>query len=231
MKKKVLIVAAHPDDEVLGCGGIIAKYRAEGHAVRVIFLAEGVTSRYENDELSEDHVLIERDRRNSNAIKALKILSVDSSEIFTSVRNCCRFDQILQLELVKEIEKHISKWSPTHLYTHSPNDVNVDHRITYKAVLAASRPIISSTLLEIYSFEVLSSTEWNTLQPFKANTFVDISSYIDLKIRAMEAYEGELRKEPHPRSKTAIQALSRYRGAQSGFSYAEAFSLVRMLKL
>jgi LmbE family N-acetylglucosaminyl deacetylase len=231
MNKRVLIVAAHPDDEVLGCGGLIAKYRAKEVDVRVIFLAEGVTSRYDTEELSADHVLIERDRRNSNAIKALKILSVDPSEIFTSTRNCCRFDQILQLDLVKEIEQHISEWSPTHLYTHSPDDVNIDHRITYQAVLAASRPIASSTLLEIYSFEVLSSTEWNTLKPFKANTFVDISSYIDLKISAMEAYEGEFREEPHPRSKTAIQALSRYRGAQSGLLHAEAFSLVRMLKL
>lgn len=231
MNKKVLIVAAHPDDEVLGCGGLIAKYRAENVDIRVVFLAEGVTSRYDIEEISEDHVLIERDRRNKNAIKALKVLSVDPSEIFTSTRNCCRFDQILQLELVKEIEQHISEWSPTHLYTHSPNDVNIDHRITYQAVLTATRPNASSTLQEIYSFEVLSSSEWNTLKPFKANTFVDISSYIDLKITAMAAYEGELREEPHPRSKTAIQALSRYRGAQSGFQYAEAFSLVRMLML
>jgi len=231
MNKNILVIAAHPDDEVLGCGGLIAKYRAENVDIRVVFLAEGVTSRYDVDEISEEYVLIERDRRNNNAIKALKILSVDPSEIFTSTRNCCRFDQILQLELVKEIEQHISEWCPTHLYTHSPNDVNIDHRITYQAVLAATRPNASSTLLEIYSFEVLSSSEWNTLKPFKANTFIDISSYIDLKITAMVAYEGELREEPHPRSKTAIKALSRYRGAQSGFQYAEAFSLVRMLML
>jgi len=232
MNKKVLIVAAHPDDEVLGCGGIIAKYRSEGDDVRVLFLAEGVTSRYSNDELSKQHVLEEIARRNKNAIIALNILSVDSSQIFTNKeRYCCRFDQIHQLDLVKEIEKHISEWHPTHLYTHSPNDVNIDHRVTYQAVLAATRPISSSTLLEIYSFEVLSSTEWNTLKPFMANTFIDISRYIDLKISAMEAYEGELREEPHPRSKSSIEALSRYRGAQSGLQYAEAFSLVRMLKL
>lgn len=229
-EEKILIIAAHPDDEVLGCGGIIAKYRSLGILVRVVFLAEGVTARYDEHELQLPHVLADKNRRNKNAFRALDILSVPKDQIFINERYCCRLDQTPQIDLVKQIESHIVEWQPTSIYTHSPNDVNIDHRIAYKAVLAATRPIKGSSVKAVYSFEVLSSTEWNTAQPFQANIFVDISDFIKLKIKAMSAYEGEMSDAPHPRSKEVIHALARYRGAQSGLDFAEAFNLIRSIK-
>ncbi len=203
---KVLIIAAHPDDEVLGCGGIIAKYRKNNVPVRVVFLAEGVTSRYNDTELQNDYVIDESELRKSNAVIALNKLSVHSDQIFTNNRYCCRLEQVAQLDLVKEVEKHIDEWQPSCIYTHSPNDVNIDHRVVYQVVLAATRPFYSSILREIYSFEVLSSTEWNPAKPFHANVFVDIHDFIDLKIEAMKSYKGEIYTTPHSRSEKSIKA-------------------------
>jgi LmbE family N-acetylglucosaminyl deacetylase len=231
VEEKILIIAAHPDDEVLGCGGIIAKYRSLGVLVRVVFLAEGVTARYDNHELQLPYVLDDKNKRNKNAFIALGVLSVPREQIFINERYCCRLDSLPQIDLVKQIESHIKEWQPTSVYTHSPNDVNIDHRITYKAVLAAARPVKGSPVKSIYSFEVLSSTEWNTVQPFQANIFVDISDFIKLKIKALSAYEGEMNDPPHPRSEEVIRALAQYRGSQSGLYFAEAFNLVRSIQL
>jgi LmbE family N-acetylglucosaminyl deacetylase len=229
-EEKILIIAAHPDDEVLGCGGIIAKYRSLGVLVRIVFLAEGVTARYNEHELQLPHVLNDIDQRNKNAFIALDILSVPRDQVFISERLCCRLDSLPQIDIVKQIEFHIAEWQPTSIYTHSPNDVNVDHRVAYKVVLAATRPVKSSSVKALYSFEVLSSTEWNVAQPFQANTFVDISDFIELKVKALSAYKGEINNAPHPRSKEVIHALARYRGAQSGLNFAEAFNLIRLVK-
>lgn len=231
IEQRILVVAAHPDDEVIGCGGTIAKYRSMGIPVRVIFLAEGVTSRYEESELQMPHVIDAQKRRNENAFKALDVLMVPKKEIFVDKRFCCRLDQVQQLELVKQIEFHISDWMPTCLFTHAPYDTNIDHRITYSAVLAASRPIASCSIKSIYSFEVLSSTEWNPAKPFQANVFIDIADFIDLKVKALSAYEGEMRTSPHPRSEQVIRSLARFRGAQAGLDFAEAFNLVRLIKI
>lgn len=230
MKDHVLIVAAHPDDEVLGCGGAIAKFRKNGDDVRVIFLAEGVTSRYQTDEIMAPHVQQKSKFRNENAIKALEILSVPSEQIFVEERPCCRLDQVPMLDLVKQIEGHIDQWKPAKLFTHAPYDTNIDHRLTYMAVLAAARPKQNSQLRSIYSFEVLSSTEWNPLQPFIPNMFVDVSSVLDKKIEALVAYGDEMRPAPHPRSVEVVRSLAAYRGAQAGVLYAEAFSLVRAIE-
>ena len=229
MEDRVLVVAAHPDDEVLGCGGAIAKFRRKGDDVRVIFLAEGVTSRYQADEIMAAHVQQESKLRNENAYKALEILSVPSEQIFIEQRPCCRLDQIPMLDLVKQIEDHIDQWKPTKLFTHAPYDTNIDHRLTYMAVLAAARPKQNSKLRSIYSFEVLSSTEWNPLQPFVPNMFFDISSVLDKKVEALIAYGDEMRPAPHPRSVEVVRSLAAYRGAQAGVLYAEAFSLVRSI--
>ena len=229
-EEKILIIAAHPDDEVLGCGGSIAKYRSLGIPVRVVFLAEGITARYDEHELQLPHVLNDKDQRNKNAFIALDVLNVPKDQVFINERYCCRLDLIPQIDLVKQIESHIVEWQPTSVYTHSPNDVNIDHRLAYKAVLAATRPLQGSSVKAVYSFEVLSSTEWNTANPFQANIFNDISGFIELKIKALSAYEGEMNLAPHPRSEKIIHALARYRGAQSGLDFAEAFNLVRLIK-
>jgi len=227
--ERILIVAAHPDDEVLGCGGFIAKYAQTGTPIRVRFLGEGITARYLPEDFNKDSVKFEIDQRNKNAIKALNILGVSEENIFFSHRYCCRFDQIPLIDLVKEIEIAIHDFKPTLLLSHAAHDANIDHCITHKALLSAIRPINLNFLKKIMTFEVLSSTEWNPTHPFQPNCFYDITDFIDSKINALAAYDDEMRSPPHSRSEQVLKSLASYRGAQCGVMYAEAFQLIRSL--
>lgn len=227
---RTLVVAAHPDDEVLGCGGTIARLRDAGAPVRVVFLAEGITARYDLPEFETASVRAEIDRRNQNAFRALDLLGVPREEVFTAERYCCRLDQVPLIELSKQIERHIRDFRPERLFCHAPDDVNVDHRIGHQATLAATRPLDPNGPRSILAFEVLSSTEWNPLKPFPANTFIDIASALDRKVAALAAYEGEMRTAPHPRSDEVVRALARFRGTQAGLAAAEGFTLVRSIE-
>lgn len=230
-KDRVLIIAAHPDDEVLGCGGTIARYCAAGCAVRVVFLAEGVTARFSPNQFDSIEVMEKSARRNSNALKALATLGVEEDQVFLSDRPCCRLDEVSLIDLTKKIESHINDFLPTHLFTHAPDDPNVDHGITHRAVLPAVRPLGGRTLKTVLAFEVLSSTEWNPLKPFAPNVFQDITESIEFKVAAMTAYEDEMHLSPHPRSPEVLNALARFRGAQAGLKYAEGFALIRSVNL
>lgn len=223
---RILVVAAHPDDEVLGCGGLIARERKRGVAVRVVFLAEGVTARHDPEDFDRPDVVAASQKRNENALVALGTLGVPESEIFVATRPCCRLDQVHQIDLVKQIERHVAEFSPTHVLTHAANDTNVDHRVAHLSVIAASRPVASVRPSSILTFEVLSSTEWNPI-PFAPQVFADISLEIDAKIAGLLAYGDEARLPPHPRSPDAIRALAGYRGTQVGVSFAEAFGVIR----
>lgn len=226
IRDKILVIAAHPDDEVLGCGGTIARARSEGADVRVVFLAEGVMARFDPTDFFEIHVREKSARRNANAVKALARLGVPSEEVFLSDRPCCRLDTIPQIELVKDIENHIRQFEPRCIVTHAANDTNIDHRTAHVAVLAAARPIWPFSL-EILAFEVLSSTEWNTQHPFAPNLFIDITPHLADKIAALGDYEDEMRAAPHPRSEAALRALAVFRGVQAGMTSAEAFQVIR----
>ncbi len=230
MTERLLVVAAHPDDEVLGCGATIAKFRDAGHSVRVVFLAEGVTARYQPEQFDDPKVQAESQRRNDNAYKALAVLGVEREQVFVNHRHCCRLDQVPIIDLTKEIECHIKDFRPSQLFTHWANDINVDHGLTHRAVLAATRPIERDNLARIQAFEVLSSSEWNTTTAFPANAFHDVTDQIERKLEAMAAYEDEMRPAPHPRSAEVIRALAVFRGAQAGVHFAEAFSLIRSLE-
>ena len=230
--ERILVVAAHPDDEVLGCGGTIAKYRKAGHDVRVVFLAEGITARYSPNEFDLPEVIGKIERRNANAKRALALLDVDGKNVFTSLRHCCRLDQTPLIDLTKEIERHLIDFKPTRLFTHSTGDANVDHGFVHRAVMAAARPIAEERRLRaVYAFEVLSSSEWNPLQPFSPTVFHDITGHVDAKIAALAAYEDEMRSAPHPRSPDVMRALATFRGAQMGAAFAEGFVLVRGIDL
>ncbi len=231
MTEKILIIAAHPDDETLGCGGTIAKHAARGDEVRVMFLAEGITARYEKSELESPEIRALSARRNENAVRALAILGVVAESVLLGSRHCCRLDEYSQIEIVKEIERVLHEFSPHVVYSHSPDDVNLDHRIAHHSVLAACRPTAGLQVRALYAFEVLSSTEWNPLAPFAGNAFHDISDYMDAKIAALAAYEDEMREMPHPRSEVVVRAVASYRGAQVGVHFAEAFRLIRSLEL
>jgi len=225
--ERILVVAAHPDDEVLGCGAAMGKFRANGAAVRVVFLAEGVTARYELDEIDTPQVREAIRYRDECAMAALRILGVERDDTFLSARLCCRLDREPLIDSVKIIERHIAEFQPTVLFTHAAHDVNIDHRVAHWATLAAIRPVGQAGPQMVLAFEVLSSTDWNPTEPFRPNVFEDVSDHLDLKLRALAAYDREMRPAPHSRSREVVTALATYRGAQAGVRYAEAFAVIR----
>ena len=226
-KDKILIIAAHPDDEVLGCGGTISSLSQKGTHIQILFLSDGVSSRFDLNHSDKNKLYKEIEFRKKNSIKALKLLGVDKKDIYFNDLPCCQLDTIPILSLIKIVEKHICDFKPSVIFTHSMNDVNIDHGVTFKVVQAATRPVNKDFLKTILLFEVLSSTEWNFKKSFRANCFYDISNTINKKIAAMKLYKKEYKISPHPRSSNIIKALATYRGAQVGLNFAEAFDLFR----
>ncbi len=218
----ILIVAAHPDDEVLGCGGTIAKHTDAGDHVFVIFMADGVGSR------NPTEIQISQARK-QDANKALSILGV--SDVFSFDFPDNQMDSIPLLTVVQEIEKVINLVSPRIVYTHFGGDLNIDHKMTNKAVLTACRPQAQCSVKEIYCFEVLSSTEWNSKseQQFIPQKFVDVTQQWDRKMKSLKCYNQEIREFPHSRSYKCVEALAAYRGATNGIKQAEAFFIERII--
>ena len=189
-------------------------------------MAEGLTSRDKKRNLAQR----KKDLLNHNkkCQLASKIVGANSLDMLKLPDN--RMDTLPFLDIVKEIEKKILKYKPDLILTHHANDLNIDHQLTHKAVITASRPQPNSTVKKILTFEVLSSTGWT--DPSKSNTFnpnyfVDITKYIKKKIEALNVYKTEMRPFPHARSIKAVKSLSKYRGSSVGIEEAEAFMLVR----
>lgn len=228
-EKKIMIVAAHPDDEVLGCGGIIAKERDTNSLVRVIILATGKTSR---QTCQTEHVQDEIDRLYEEARTALGILGVTSENIVFGNFPDQKLDAMPILELIHFLKKEVQAFKPDCLYTHHPGDYNTDHRVVFEAVLAVSRPYLGEHYpSEVYAFEVLSSTEWawQHREPFRPTVYVDIRNQVQRKMQAMAAYESELNDYPHPRSIRGVENLAMKRGNEVSTEYAEAFELIRKI--
>lgn len=227
MKKRILIVAAHPDDEVLGCGGTVARLSKEGHTIYTLILGEGITSRdnnIRNIKKRENEII----NLKNYAEKANELLGVKKLFFHNFPDN--RFDTVPFLDLVKVIEKIKNNIKPEIIFTHYEKDLNIDHQITYKAVITATRPTKEETVKEIYSFEIPSSTEWNYPLSFSPNVFYDISETIDVKLRALEEYKTELREYPYPRSLDGIKLIAKNWGMKVGLEYAEVFKVIRILK-
>ena len=223
----ILIVAAHPDDEVLGCGGTMARY-AEDHEVHVLILGEGLTSRLDDREQTEVEPL---EQLRADGTKASQLLGVSSIEFGGLPDN--QFDQVPLLQIIKILESKIRTVQPGAIYTHHSGDLNVDHGLTCRAVLTATRPGIGHPVQDVFSCEIRSSTEWAFQQVtpiFRPNVFVDISATIGTKIEAMECYVTESRPSPHPRSPESLRATAKYWGSVIGCEYAEAFELIRSLR-
>ena len=226
---RILIVAAHPDDEVLGCGASIAKWVNNGDEVNVLILAEGITSRDKTRNL--DSRSKELSDLKKSALNASEILGVKTVHLLSYPDN--RMDSVDLLDIVKDIENHIKKTKPQVVITHHPSDLNIDHQITFKATLTACRPLPENLVKRIMCFEILSSTEWQL--PFSNNVFFptwfeDITNTFSSKINALKCYEDELNKWPHPRSFEAVESLAKRRGSSVGVNMAEAFALVREIK-
>ncbi len=225
--KSVLVLAAHPDDEVLGCGGTIAKLVVSGARVHVAFLADGVYSRVA-DSVTQQTELI---ARRAAAKKACSILGAQSISYGDFPDN--RMDTIPLLDIAQAIEALVDIHRPDTLITHHAGDVNIDHRRLHEAVVIACRPQAGQSVNTLLCFEVASSTEWQlpgSAPMFNPNWFVDISATLELKLAALEVYEAELRPWPHPRSLQGIEHLAHWRGATVGVDAAEAFILGRQLE-
>lgn len=226
--ESVLVVAAHPDDEVLGCGGTIARHSDAGDTVHVLIVAEGATSR--NTCGSRSCFVEELSTLADSAKLAGDILGAAGVELLGLPDN--RLDSLDRLELIKIIESRVACHRPDIIYVHHAGDLNVDHRRLNEAVVTACRPIPNQPVKRILSFEVASSSEWqppNSGPLFQPNWFVDISEQFSRKKEALETYSSEMRPWPHARSIEAIEHLARWRGAQSGVAAAEAFCLLRQL--
>lgn len=224
--QKVLIVVAHPDDDVLGCGGTIAKYIQQGIKFKVVFIAEGTTCRFGADQRHSDVAIQEIEKRTYYAKQAMSILGVSEYKFYNLP--CGRLDQEPIIEIGKIIEKEIDEFSPDTIFTHSNVDVNNDHLRVFQAVLQATRVGAINFVKRIYSFEVLTSSEWRFVEVFKPNVFIRLDEqHIDLKIKALNEYVSEIKEFPYPRSEEGIKTLAKLRGMQIGVKYAESFNLVR----
>ena len=227
MSSSVLILAAHPDDEVLGCGGTIAKLASEGATVNVAFLADGVSSR--KGDLKEQEFLLARRRK--AATNACEILGVKSVWFGDFPDN--QMDALPLLDISKAIEGLLTQFQPDTIFTHHSGDVNVDHACLHKAAVVACRPQQGNPVKNFLCFEVPSSTEWQipgSAPIFVPNWFVDISSTVGLKMKALDEYASELRAWPHPRSRQGVEHLAHWRGATVGLNVAEAFMLGRKIE-
>jgi LmbE family N-acetylglucosaminyl deacetylase len=225
---KVLVIAAHPDDEVLGCGGTAARLVREGHEVHFAILGEGATSRLPQRADTDAGKITKLQQQAHAAATKVGVKNLTLHDLPDN-----RLDTVPLLDVVKIVESLVERLEPEVIYTHHAGDLNVDHGVIHRAVLTATRPMAGQPVRDIYAFEVASSTEWafQRIEPaFRPNVFVDITRTIEVKIAAMECYETEARKFPHPRSPEALRALATRWGSVVGCAAAEAFELVRSVR-
>ena len=222
--RRVAVIVAHPDDEVLGCGGTIRRHTQSGDEVWTIILADGETSR---DAAGEQAVA----DREAAMRAAAEILGIQHHATHRLPDN--RLDTVPLLDLIKLVEQHIRDIAPDAVYTHHAGDLNVDHRRVHQAVMTACRPQAGQSVSRLLFFETPSSTEWQSPHaeaPFVPNWFVDISEVLEAKMKALRAYGRETRPWPHPRSHEGVEHLARWRGATIGCAAAEAFMLGREIR-
>lgn len=227
--KKIMIVVAHPDDELLGCGATMHKLiREQNCKIKAIILGEGLTSRSENRDPKKWEKELETHR--ANIYKAQKLIGYDSVGIYDFPDN--RFDSVALLDIVKIIEKEKKNFMPEIIFTHNPGDLNIDHQKTFEATITATRPMKGESVKTIITFETPSATEWNfnSEKQFKPNFWIEISEEnLKAKQNAMDCYEFETREYPHPRSNKALKVLAQKRGLDVGYNMAEAFCLIRSI--
>lgn len=221
--KKIAAIFAHPDDEVLGCGGALALHADRGDEVKILILATGATSRgiEQSDYIAK---LREQARAASAILGAAGVSFCDYPDN--------RMDSVALLDVAKDVEGFLEAHPADVIYTHHAGDMNIDHMVTHRAVATARRPVPGADPVEILTCEVNSSTEWAPpgFEPFVPQDFLEISESLERKVAALECYDGELRTAPHPRSAEGVRALARWRGCQCGYEAAEAFALMRRVR-
>lgn len=227
-KENILIVVAHPDDEVLGCGGIIAKYKNK-KKFKIIFIGEGTSCRFSKN---DNDIKIKRQilKRKKQSIECLKFLGVKSFTYYNFP--CGRFDDVSIIDINKTIENEIKIFKPNTIITHNADDCNNDHRIVYRSVMMSTRPMQKNNFLKtIITFETISSTEWNFDKQFSPNYFEILNEKnLKEKIRAFNFYKSEVQKRGMPRTSDGLITLAKYRGKMISNSFAEAFRIIRKVK-
>ena len=220
-KKRILVVAPHPDDETLGVGGTIAKYSAQGDEVFVLMVSGHLPPIYSRKAYEETV---------SEAYSAFSVLGVEKSE-FLEIPATMIGDQPLH-EVNARISKVVNDFNP-HIVLCPYPDRHIDHRLVFDAVMVATRPVGFGRDIEmVAAYETLSETHWNAphIEPnFTPNWVVDISDHISKKLNALECYKSQISEFPGPRSIEAVEALAKFRGTQAGFGYGEGLHIVRMI--
>jgi LmbE family N-acetylglucosaminyl deacetylase len=217
--KTALILAAHTDDDILGVGGTIQYLKDKDYKIVVCRITDGSSTQYDkNPELQE--------QREKEYLEAIRILNID--EIVKLGFPDMKLDSVPHFLLNRKLSEVVENIKPNVIFTHNKNDLNKDHQLIHDSTLVISRPL-NKYLKKVFSFEILSSSEWNFENPFIPTHFIDISKYLDKKIKAFFSMKTELREYPHPRSPEGIKVLAQYRGMQSGYKYAEAFKIIRSL--
>lgn len=220
----VLCVGAHPDDEVLGVGGTLAKHAADGDRVSVLLLSDGEMARHETEtEAARER----REERRREARAAAEVLGTESVRILDYWGN--QLDDVALIDVVRDVERAIADVEPTTIYTHYSGDLNIDHRIVARAVRTAARPSSDTTVDRILAFETPSSTELampTENNPFQPSTFVDVTETLEAKMEAIGIYESEMRDRPYPRNADSLRENARLWGDRSGFRAAEPFEVV-----
>lgn len=213
----VLVVGAHPDDEVLGAGGAIARHSDAGQDVYVLIVTEGTTQQYDSDEIIK--------RKKKETQRCADILGV--TDVYFGDLPDMRLDSLDHVTINSVIEEVCHEITPDIVYTHSRREMNKDHVMVHDSTLVATRP--DSNVSKVLAYETPSSTEYAPVTDgFTPELFIDITDYVDTKINAFNAYKTETRTYPHPRSDRYLRALSMIRGAASGTDAAEAFDVLRI---
>ena len=228
--KRLLVVVAHPDDELLGLGASLHRLvRRHGCTARAVILGEGLTARAATRD--PDKWAAELATHRANIGQAAAAIGYSSTGIYDFADN--RFDSVDLLDLIKVVVQEKEDFQPDVIFTHHGGDTNIDHRRTFEAVVTACRPLPGEPMRTLLACETPSSTEWQAAsypQPFLPNFFLAVREEdVEAKIRGMEAYEFERRAYPHPRSPEALRVLARRWGVVIGQPYAEAFMLIRHL--
>lgn len=219
---KTLVIAAHPDDEILGVGGTVAVHIEKGDSVQLAILCEGVSAR----NAAERHAEVRAQSR-----KAAAILGVDNLIIRDFPDQ--HLDARPIIEVTREVEKLIQSFQPEIVYTQFSGDLNRDHRVLAEAVMVATRPYAAPFVREVLMYETPSSTEWSSAQlspVFQPNVFTDITYTLGKKLEAFACYAAEVCPEPHPRSLVALRQRAHYWGSLVNRQAAEPFVCVRSLR-
>ena len=223
--KKIMVIAAHPDDELLGSAGTLLLFKEKGYQIKVVFISDGESSRS-----LKKNKFIYINKRKEQALEVSKLCKFKKPVFGDFPDNS--LDTVPILNIIKFIESEILKFNPNIIFTHNENDLNIDHKIVFNSVVTATRPSTKTFVKAIYCFETPSSTEVNfssNRSNFNPNLFFDITHLINTKIKLLKIYKNEIKKYPHFRSFEGIKVLAKYRGAQIGVKYSEAFYLLRQL--